>query len=121
MPKRAPKPCSYPGCTHYATKGARCDRHQREAWATSKGRSRHQRGYGSRWERVRSRVLYRDAHLCQACARAGLVKRATHVDHVLNKASGGGDDYENLEAICVDCHKSKTAQEGAEASRRARR
>jgi 5-methylcytosine-specific restriction enzyme A len=37
------------------------------------------------------------------------------VDHITSKAKGGSDDLENLQAICDDCHKAKTADEAAEA------
>jgi 5-methylcytosine-specific restriction endonuclease McrA len=39
---------------------------------------------------------------------------ATHVDHKIPKAQGGTDDENNLQAICVTCHKCKTERESNE-------
>lgn len=77
-------------------------------WPTT---SRHARGYGSAWSKLRLRVLERDSHLCQPCLRKQRVTPATEVDHIKPKAKGGTDDPGNLEAICSPCHKSKTAIE----------
>jgi predicted kinase len=84
-------------------------------WA-GKG-SRHERGYGAAWDRLRKQVLERDRWLCQACLRNGQITalgvraRDHAVDHVVPKAYGGTDDPENLEALCRDCHKSKSSVE----------
>ena len=71
--------------------------------------SRHARGYGSDWVRLRKQVLSRDRHLCQPCIKAGRPALATEVDHICAKAEGGTDDMANLQAICSPCHKAKTA------------
>ena len=73
--------------------------------------SRHQRGYGTAWERTRARILRRDGGLCQPCQSDGHVTGATEVDHIVPKAQGGGDNDENLQAICIECHSAKTARE----------
>lgn len=70
--------------------------------------SRHERGYGHAWDKLRARILQRDKHLCQACKRKGLVTAATQVDHVKPKAKGGTDDEGNLQSICTPCHDVKT-------------
>jgi 5-methylcytosine-specific restriction enzyme A len=78
----------------------------RRSWDHRK--SRHERGYGTAWEKLRKRILARDRHLCQAC----LPKRVTaanEVDHIVPKAKGGTDDESNLRAICTPCHRAKTA------------
>lgn len=73
-------------------------------------------GRGGRpWRRKRAAVMKRDCYLCQTCKRAGRVAAATEVDHVLPRAAGGTDDYDNLEAICGDCHAVKTKAEAARA------
>jgi 5-methylcytosine-specific restriction protein A len=33
------------------------------------------------------------------------------VDHITPKAKDGTDDPENLQAICIECHKAKTKAE----------
>jgi 5-methylcytosine-specific restriction protein A len=78
----------------------------RKAWAHQG--SRHERGYGSAWVRLRAIILDRDLHLCQPCRRLGRVTPATQVDHIKPKANGGTDDSDNLQAICEPCHDAKT-------------
>ena len=70
-----------------------------------------QRGYGADWRRLRGEVLLRDKGLCQPCLRNGRVTAAREVDHIKPKASGGTDDADNLQAICLPCHRTKTARE----------
>lgn len=67
-------------------------------------RSRHERGYGAAWDKLRRRVLIRDKHLCQPCLRVQRVTPATEVHHIQAKADGGSDDPENLVSICHPCH-----------------
>lgn len=55
--------------------------------------------------------MERDAWLCQPCKRAGRVTLATECDHVMPLCNGGSDDLVNLQAICADCHKVKSARE----------
>lgn len=73
------------------------------------GTTRHHQGYGWQWEKLRKLVLVRDYYLCQACLeRDGRPTPANHVDHILPKAKGGGDDLANLRALCRPCHDLKT-------------
>lgn len=51
----------------------------------------------------RLRVLNRDAHTCYYCG----ANDATHVDHVVPKAKGGGDELDNLVAACARCNLRK--------------
>lgn len=116
MPVAASKPCRHVGCTKRAVPGsAFCADHAGDAkqgrFGDERRGSRHERGYGSRWERIRKRILSRDKGLCQVCLSQGRYRPAKHVDHIKNKADGGTDDDENLQAICIECHKAKTAEE----------
>ncbi len=70
--------------------------------------SRHDRGYGARWEKLRLVVLAGDGFMCRVCMARGRPTPATQVDHIVPKARGGTDDPSNLQAICEDCHKAKT-------------
>ena len=88
----------------------------RTPWANQP--SRHERGYGWRWEKLRARILKRDGYLCQPCKRQGRVTQATEVDHIKPKAKDGADDEANLQAICTPCHDAKSA---IDAGRRPRR
>jgi len=82
-------------------------------------RSRHERGYGAAWDKLRRRVLIRDKHLCQPCLRLQRVTPAREVDHITPKAQGGTDDESNLQSICPTCHAEKSSTEG-QAARKAR-
>lgn len=73
--------------------------------------SRHQRGYGAAWDRIRQRILKRDEGLCQPCLAEGRTSLGVQVDHIVPKAQGGDDSDANLQAICEACHKAKTARE----------
>ena len=71
-----------------------------------------QRGYGSEWRKLRAKIMERDGYLCQVCRANGRLTEAREVDHIVNKASNdGNDDPSNLQAICVKCHREKTARE----------
>ena len=89
---------------------------ERKPWGHAGRESRQARGYGSEWEKARKRVMQRDAGLCQPCIAQGRTTPAHAVDHVTPKFEGGTDHETNLQAICGDCHREKTAAE----SRRAR-
>lgn len=73
--------------------------------------SRHERGYGWQWVKLRDRILARDLYLCQPCLDAGRTTQADAVDHITPKAQDGTDDHDNLQAICDPCHKRKTRDE----------
>ncbi|MBB6577996.1 5-methylcytosine-specific restriction protein A [Comamonas odontotermitis] len=80
--------------------------------------SRHARGYGAEWDRLRLQILERDGHLCQCpdCRRAGGQPLPAHeVDHIKpkawfksGKAQGNPDDPSNLRSVNRDCHKKLT-------------
>ena len=76
-------------------------------------KSRHERGYGGSWEKIRKIVLRRDCGLCQCaeCKRTGRLLVATHVDHIRRKCDGGTDDLNNLRALNAECHKRITAEQ----------
>lgn len=80
-------------------------------WPTT---SRHERGYGREWERLRKQALIRDSYLCQYCLPQGRVTQATEVDHRKPKSDGGTDDLTNLASTCSPCHKEKTARENGQ-------
>jgi len=79
--------------------------------------SRQSRGYDAAWERTRRQVIERDKGLCQPCLRKGRVTVGREVDHVVPKAEAARrkwtraqtDALTNLQCICTECHKAKTA------------
>lgn len=78
------------------------------------------RGRGGRpWRRLRDQVLLRDAYLCQPCLRAGVLQAAREVDHIKPISNGGTDDWENLQSICLPCHRAKSLVESRDGQRKA--
>ena len=61
------------------------------------------RGYDRKWRMTRARYL-RANPTCVMCG-----DDATDVDHIIARARGGTDEWENLEALCHSCHSRKTA------------
>ncbi len=82
--------------------------------------SRHERGYGALWDRIRKQAMTRDKHLCVPCMAHGRCTPAREVDHITPKEQGGTDDLSNLQSICRACHSDKTAREGHAARKRQR-
>ncbi|HHL0201241.1 HNH endonuclease [Raoultella ornithinolytica] len=114
MPPRTPKACRVRGCRSTTTDpSGYCESHKGEGWKQYKpGQTRHQRGYGTKWEIIRERVLKRDSGLCQDHMKRGIVKQASCVDHIIPKAQGGTDADSNLQSLCWSCHATKTGKEG---------
>lgn len=81
--------------------------------------SRHKRGYGTEWDKLRLDILRRDKGLCRCaeCKRTGRIRVASQVDHIVPKANGGTDDWDNLCAIHAECHKLKTQRDNGQKSR----
>lgn len=122
MPIAAPKPCRHAGRSQLVGDGSGyCQAHQSDRkigkFADERRGSRHERGYGKAWDITRKRILSRDKGLCQPCLQDQRYRPAKQVDHKVPKFEGGGDDDNNLQAICLDCHKRKTAAEALRARR----
>ena len=81
-------------------------------WKGERG-TRQQRGYGAAWSKLRLVILRRDLYLCQPCRREGRPTPAAAVDHIKPKAKGGTDDHDNLQGICLEHHKAKSATDMA--------
>ena len=54
------------------------------------------------WKKRRLLVLQRDGYTCYYCNQ-----EANSVDHVIPRAVGGTDDFDNLVACCSKCNSSK--------------
>jgi len=63
------------------------------------------RGYDRQWRKLRA-VIIAQSPMCRACER----RPSTDVDHITPKRRGGTDERENLQALCHQCHASKTAR-----------
>ncbi|WP_231359841.1 HNH endonuclease [Escherichia coli] len=113
MPSQIARACRKRGCAGTTTdRSGYCEKHRNEGWQEhQRGQSRHERGYGTSWDKLRPLILGRDKHLCMNCQRAGRIAPATTVDHIVPKSRGGTDDPSNLESLCWPCHRGKTAKE----------
>ena len=65
------------------------------------------------WARLRRAVLERDGYRCVKCGRSGRLE----VDHRIRKEDGGGDELDNLQALCRECHGAKTVKENTQEMR----
>lgn len=109
MPRKLPTPCNYPGCPNLSHERY-CEKHKRQEakrYDQQRGTAA-QRGYDSRWRKIRAMVLAEEP-LCRECARQGRVVPAQHIDHI----DGNVNDMsrENLQPLCASCHSRKTARE----------
>jgi 5-methylcytosine-specific restriction protein A len=67
---------------------------------------------GHAWRKIKEQVL-REEPLCRPCKAVGRVAASIECDHIQPLEQGGTDERENLQGICVPCHRAKTARERA--------
>ena len=60
---------------------------------------------------MKKRVAAGQGWRCAACT--SLLPATFQVDHAVPHAVGGGDDPQNLRALCANCHAEKTQREAA--------
>jgi len=53
---------------------------------------------------TRKNILKRDKHKCGYCGRGDI---PLTIDHIIPKAKGGKDDWDNLIAACMPCNNKK--------------
>lgn len=114
MPQRAPTICAHPGCGTLTYNESHCPQHIKlKGWSGNEQArgDRHARGYGYAWEKLRTKVLKRDNHLCLICKAGGVITTAKQVDHIVPKSQGGNDTMNNLQSLCIECHNTKTGEE----------
>jgi 5-methylcytosine-specific restriction protein A len=113
MPTKPSKPCRFRGCPAIVPADSPyCEAHTKsEAWSDRRGANGGSaRGYGRSWRKLRELVL-RGGPLCVACKAKNFIRLATEVDHIVPKFEGGTDTMSNLQPLCRDCHREKTARE----------
>lgn len=117
-----PRVCSAPGCYALAYGSPRCPAHPyeprpRPRWS-ARDRERDlargsaaERGYDGAWHRLR-RAYLATHPLCAECQRAGRVRAAEEVDHVIPIAERPDLRlvWSNLQSLCKPCHRRKTAR-----------
>jgi 5-methylcytosine-specific restriction enzyme A len=85
--------------------------------------NRHERGYGTEWEKTRERIKQRAKGLCEPHMAEGLVHPGNECDHITSKAEAKAlgwttqqiEAEENLQWCCTDYHREKTAHESLSA------
>lgn len=65
---------------------------------------------GAKWLAAITRVRARDP-LCATCKALGVVTLGVEMDHVVPLHKGGSNDDDNLQMLCVPCHRKKTRDE----------
>ncbi|MGJ8680505.1 HNH endonuclease [Paraglaciecola sp.] len=117
MPIRPGKACRAASCPNIASASKYhgfCEEHKdRGGWygnERDKGNDT-ARGYGWAWRKLSKLIKERDKGLCQEHKRKGIFKAGSQVDHIKPREQGGNDEHSNLELLCNDCHRTKTATE----------
>mgnify|MGYP002528778381 CR=1 FL=1 len=113
MPRKAKKPCRYPGCPNL-TDGAYCDEHRkmnnREYNHTRRDPETAKR-YDRNYRKVRA--AYAAKHpLCEECLKHGYMVPLDHVHHIVPLKLGGTHSEDNLMSLCRSCHEKKEAELG---------
>ena len=113
MPYKPMKPCKQQGCpnlthdtyceVHAKQEARRYDRHFRN--------SRHGKRYGSGWQKISAAFLKANP-LCDMCRAEGRLTPAELVHHIKPLREGGGNDVENLQALCFPCHSRLHVRRG---------
>jgi 5-methylcytosine-specific restriction protein A len=68
---------------------------------------------------VERRKRWLELHpLCVECESKGRVTAATVPDHIVALVNGGEDNEGNLQSLCEDCHRIKTAKDLGHRERR---
>ena len=99
------RPCIHPDCAALVESPAnRCEAHRVEDRRGRQARGlTGQRGSTRRWRKIRRRALERDGYRCVKCNRPYPLE----VDHIDGDSTN--DDLENLQTLCVGCHRDKHA------------
>ncbi|WP_170924371.1 HNH endonuclease [Mycobacterium avium] len=74
---------------------------------------------GRGWLAIRTRILERDGHVCQA-RDEGCETEAIEVHHIVPIELGGTNDDDNLISLCGCCHYRRTTQQRQESMARKR-
>lgn len=111
MPWAPDRPCRAPGCrAKTGHKSGYCQEHRSgHSWG-HQGQTASQRGYGYRWQKIRAAMLSQEPR-CIICLTVGRVTLAKEIDHIVPRARGGSDKWDNLQPLCKECHKAKTLRE----------
>jgi 5-methylcytosine-specific restriction enzyme A len=79
-------------------------------WANDReSRRRSDATYGTEWRKARDKALARAQRRCAKCGST----KDVQVDHVIPVSQGGTHTQANLQVLCIEHHRAKTAIEGS--------
>ena len=106
MGYNAGKPCGYQLCSKIVPIGTQfCAKHTPKKAECDKYRgSAYERGYNARWGKISAAFI--EANTFCKCGRM-----ATAAHHIVAKADGGSDTWDNLMPVCNRCHGKYTYKE----------
>jgi 5-methylcytosine-specific restriction protein A len=113
VPYKAKKPCASQGCRNL-TGGRYCEEHAKQE---AKRYNQYDRDpnsnkrYGRSWARIRAAFLSANP-LCERCKRDGRLTPAEMAHHKVRLTDGGTNDWNNLQALCQECHSRLHAERG---------
>ena len=96
-------------CRNIATDSYYCKEHQPKRDDTRTENS-YQRGYNRVWRKLRAIKIGMNP-ICEVCYRKGLISPVEEVDHIIPLREGGRHELENLQSLCIPCHRIKTAED----------
>lgn len=104
MAQRSPHFCGHQGCSVLVT-DTYCADHASLHELTDNRAGPDERGYDSRWRKVRERYISHHP-LCELCEAKNLVVIANVVHHKVPLSEGGQRlSLSNLQALCRSCHE----------------
>jgi 5-methylcytosine-specific restriction enzyme A len=59
---------------------------------------------------VRFDILTRDQYRCVCCGRSAADGVKLEVDHIIPVSKGGTNHFDNLQTLCADCNRGKSAK-----------
>jgi 5-methylcytosine-specific restriction protein A len=113
MPYKPQHPCAHPGCPHL-TESRYCAEHSKSEAKRYNHNERDpdsNKRYGRRWKQIRSSFMMTHP-LCELCKADGKLIPADLVHHKRKLTDGGTNEWENLMALCTECHSRLHVKEG---------
>ena len=106
------KPCLVCGVP---SNGPRCAQHKVPDRRPSRAR---RSAAGAAGPRLRRQTLARDRYTCRRCGVVDRSGRSLQADHIAPLDLGGANALDNMQTLCIDCHRAKSVAEQKEAAAR---
>ena len=113
MPYKAKKPCAHRGCREL-TASRYCEAHAKQEakrYNRSDRDPESNKRYGRTWKQIRAAFLSANP-LCVMCQNDGRLTPATLAHHKVKLSDGGTNDWDNMVALCQECHSRLHAGQG---------